>query len=90
MSGKTSTEVKDAWNRKHYDSIMLRVKSGKREDVQELASILGLSVNAMIQQAIDDIALKNGLTPLFRGGGGVQTRQERTTELIDKYINALI
>lgn len=70
MSGKTSTEVKDAWNRKHYDSIMLRVKSGKREDVQELASILGLSVNAMIQQAIDDIALKNGLTPLFRGGGG--------------------
>lgn len=69
MSGKTSTEVKDAWNRKHYDSIMLRVKSGKREDVQELASILGLSVNAMIQQAIDDIALKNGLTPLFRGGG---------------------
>lgn len=90
MSGKTSTEVKDAWNRKHYDSIMLRVKSGKREDVQELASILGLSVNAMIQQAIDDIALKNGLTPLFRGGGVVQTRQERTTELIDKYINALI
>ena len=90
MSGKTSTEVKDAWNRKHYDSIMLRVKSGKREDVQELASILGLSVNAMIQQAIDDIALKNGLTPLFRGWGVVQTRQERTTELIDKYINALI
>lgn len=82
MSGKTSTEVKDAWNRKHYDSIMLRVKSGKREDVQELASILGLSVNAMIQQAIDDIALKNGLNPLFRGGGG-STNPTRTYNRID-------
>lgn len=51
--GKTSSEVKDRYNRKAYDSIMLRVYKGRKDDIQAAAERAGLSLNAYIVKAIE-------------------------------------
>lgn len=51
--GKTSSEVKDRYNRKAYDTIMLRMYKGRKEDVQAAAERAGLSLNAYIIKAIE-------------------------------------
>ena len=52
--GKTSSEVKNRWNAKAYDRIELRVKKGQKDAIKAAADEAGLSVNAYIQQAIDE------------------------------------
>ena len=51
--GKTSSEVKDRYNKKAYDTIMLRVYKGRKDDIQEAAERTGLSLNAYIVKAIE-------------------------------------
>ena len=52
--GRTSSEVKNRWNAKAYDRIELRVKKGQKDAIKAAADEAGLSVNAYIQQAIDE------------------------------------
>ena len=52
MAGKT--DYKNAWLAEKLDRINLTVPKGKKEIIQRLAADLGLSVNAFINQAIDE------------------------------------
>lgn len=52
--GRTSSEVKNRWNAKAYDRIELRVKKGQKDAIKAAADEAGLSLNAYIQQAIDE------------------------------------
>lgn len=51
--GKTSSEVKDRYNKKAYDTIMLRVYKGRKDIIQAAAERTGLSLNAYIVKAIE-------------------------------------
>lgn len=85
MSRKThtSTEVKDRWNRKNYDSILIRTAKGSRELIQDIAACKGMSVAGYIKHLIIadnpqiiDISLKIG------GGGSLEERKIR--EILDR------
>ena len=52
MAGKT--DYKNAWLAEKLDRINLTVPKGKKEIIQKMAADLGLSVNAFINQAIDE------------------------------------
>lgn len=69
----TSPEVKDRYNRKHYEQVLLRVAKGGRETVQELAELRGLSVSAYVRHLIirDAETLGKGDISAIIGGGGV-------------------
>jgi len=70
---QTSCEVKDRWNRNHYDQIMLRCATGGREAIQELAELRGLSVAAYIRHLIIKDAETLGKADIsgkIGGGGG--------------------
>lgn len=69
----TSPEVKDRWNRAHYDRVELRVYKGGKAEVQALADDAGLSVSEYIRQAVKEKAEKDGksdILVILRGGGG--------------------
>lgn len=51
--GKTSSEVKDRYNRKAYDEIKLRVYKGRKADIQAAAERAGLSLSSYIVKAIE-------------------------------------
>lgn len=51
---KTSSAVKDRWNKKAYDELKLRVPKGQKETIQAAAEKRNMSVNAMINQLIFD------------------------------------
>ena len=51
--GKTSSVVKDRYNKKAYDNITLRVKKKKKESIQNYAATKGESVNAFINRVIN-------------------------------------
>lgn len=68
----TSPAVKDRWNKKHYDRLLIYVPIGSRSEVQELAESAGVSVSEYIRQAIKEKAEKDGKTDtlqILRGGG---------------------
>ena len=48
----TSSEVKDRYNAKVYDQIIIRVAKGSRDTVQRLAAAHGMSVNGYIHHLI--------------------------------------
>lgn len=50
--GRTSTEVKNRWNRKSYDYITLTVQKGEREQIQAAAAAVGKSTNSYIRELI--------------------------------------
>ena len=50
--GKTSSAVKDAWNRKAYDMLSLRVPIGRLDDVRKTAEQNGETVNGMINRLL--------------------------------------
>lgn len=50
--GKTSSAVKDKYNKKAYDEIKIRVQKGKKETIQNYAASQGESVNAFITRVI--------------------------------------
>lgn len=52
--GKTSSIVKDRYNKKVYDEIKVRVAKNKKEIIQSHAQAQGKSVNGFINEAIDE------------------------------------
>lgn len=52
--GKTSSIVKDRYNKKAYDNITLRVFKGKKDIIKEHAEATGGSLNSFINRAIDE------------------------------------
>lgn len=72
----TSSEVKDRWNRSHYDQIMIRVPIGAREEIQRVADARGMSVAAYIRHLILTDTEKNPESTHFLRGGGVLTPEE--------------
>lgn len=51
---KTSSEVKDRWNAKAYDQIIIRVKKGSREDIKAFAEHNGESLNKYVNRLIEE------------------------------------
>ena len=72
----TSTEVKDRWNRNHYDQILIRTAKGGREAIQVIAAANGKSVSEYIRgliiaDAARDRKLANvDISAILGGGGG--------------------
>ena len=60
--GKTSSEVKDRYNKKTYDTIMLRVYKGRKDAAQAAAARAGLSLNAYIVKAIERQMSEDGFS----------------------------
>ncbi|MCC8076400.1 MAG: antitoxin [Clostridiales bacterium] len=58
--GKTSSAVKDRYNRKAYDNIMVRVAKGKKMDIQAHAQAMGESTNSFIVRAIEEAMTRDG------------------------------
>lgn len=52
--GKTSSIVKDRYNKKAYDNITLRVFKGKKDIIKEHAEATDGSLNKFINRAIDE------------------------------------
>lgn len=52
--GKTSSIVKDRYNKKAYDNITLRVFKGKKDIIKEHAEAIDGSLNSFINRAIDE------------------------------------
>lgn len=75
MSRKTYTspEVKDRWNRAHYEQVQLRVAKGGRETVQQLALAAGMSTAAYLRHLIISDAKSRGFGDISAkiGGGGL-------------------
>lgn len=67
----TSSEVKDRWNRKHYEQVLFRVGIGGTEVIKELATRRGCSVasylrHLIIKDAEGEIA---DISAILGGGG---------------------
>lgn len=52
MSAKTRAEVKNRWNSKAYDRIVIVVKAGEKERMKSIASADGKSLNRWITEKI--------------------------------------
>lgn len=53
MSGKTSAAVKNRYNSKTYDRVVVVVAKGRKSIIQGAAERAGLSLSAYIVKAID-------------------------------------
>lgn len=51
---KAQQKAVDRYNAKTYDNITLRVKKGKKEEIQAHADARGESINSFINRAIDE------------------------------------
>lgn len=56
--GRTSSTVKDRYNKKVYDEIKVRVPKGYKAEIQACAEQCGESVNAFINRAIREAIQK--------------------------------
>lgn len=76
MSRKTVTscEVKDRWNRNHYEQVLFRVGIGGKAAIKAAAELRGLSVAEYIRGLIisDCKELGNGDISAILGGGGLK------------------
>lgn len=52
MGGRTSSESKDRWNRNNYDSVLIRIPKGMKEEIREYAEQRGESVNGLINRLL--------------------------------------
>ncbi len=57
--GKTSSAVKNRYNGKTYDRIELVVPKGERERYKALAARLGISVNQLFIQSVEQYIADN-------------------------------
>lgn len=71
----TSSEVKDRWNREHYEQIMFRVGIGGKSAIKAVAELRGCSVAEYIRGLIiaDAKSIGNGDISAILGGGGELT-----------------
>ena len=78
----TSSEVKDRYNRKHYEQIIVRTANGGRQAIQELAELHGLSVTAYIRHLViadGERCGKRDISAILGGGG---QEQNSTVEIL--------
>ena len=50
----TSSAVKRRYNEKTYDRLLITVKKGQKEVIQQYAKSMGMSMNAFMVQAIEE------------------------------------
>ncbi len=69
---KTSSEVKDRYNRKHYEQLTIRTAHGGRAAIQELAALHGMSMTQYIRHLVIADGQKCGKADIsaILGGGG--------------------
>lgn len=70
----TSPEVKDRWNKKHYEQLQFRVGIGGREAIKAMAEYNGMSVSAYMRHLVikdAQSAGKGDISDILGGGGGV-------------------
>ena len=67
----TSTEVKNRWNKKHYDQIAYHCKIGGKEYIKQLAAASGKSMADYLRTLVIQDAQKKGRNDIveFFGGG---------------------
>lgn len=68
----TSSEVKDRWNRNHYEQVLFRVGIGGKAAIKAVAELRGCSVAEYIRGLIiaDAKSLGNGDISAILGGEG--------------------
>lgn len=68
----TSSEVKDRYNRKHYDQVTIRVGKGGRDAIKAVADSRGMSLAAYIRHLVIEDTKRhgNGDISAILGGGG--------------------
>lgn len=68
----TSPEVKDRYNRKHYDQVIFRTGKGGREAIKAIAEARGMSLAEYIRHLIITDCNEHGNNDIsaFLGGGG--------------------
>lgn len=71
----TSSEVKDRWNREHYEQVLFRVGIGGKAAIKAVAELRGVSVAEYIRGLIiaDAKNLGNGDISAILGGRGELT-----------------
>lgn len=52
--GKTSSSVKERYNRKAYDRLAITVPKGRRDDIEYHAIMQGYSINGFVNRLIQD------------------------------------
>lgn len=68
----TSSEVKDRWNKKHYEQLQFRTGIGGRDVIKAMAQLRGMSVSAYIRHLVIEDAQRAGkgdITAIIGGGG---------------------
>jgi len=65
----TSPEVKNRWNRKHYENIVVVVPIGSRDEIKSAAERRGMSVSAYIRSLLIRDMRENGDESQFLRGG---------------------
>lgn len=71
---KTSCEVKDRWNREHYDSVQFRTGNGGREAIRAMAAYRGMSMAEYLRHLViadAQNAGKGDISAILGGGGNV-------------------
>ena len=72
----TSCEVKDRYNRKNYDQILIRTGKGGREAIQIMAELRGKSVSEYLRGLVIEDAKRNGangdISAILGGGGDIK------------------
>ena len=84
----TSCEVKDRWNRKHYDRMAVIIPKGSRDEINAAARARGMSTSAYIRALLIRDMQANGDISTNLAGGGVAECWERS-ELERKRYKAL-
>lgn len=64
----TSCEVKDRWNREHYDFVKITLPPGCRDELKAVAASRGMSVSEYIRHLLRADTTPEEL-PGLRGGG---------------------
>lgn len=80
----TSSEVKDRWNRNHYEQVLFRVGIGGKAAIKAVAELRGCSVAEYIRGLIiaDAKNLGNGDISAILGGVGELTDFLRDCEML--------
>ena len=58
--GRTSSTVKDRWNKKAYDQLLIRIPKGRKADIEQYAEAHGQSLNGFIAEVVRESI---GMTP---------------------------
>ena len=71
MMGKTSSAVKDRYNAKVYDNIMVRVSKGSKDKIKAHAQVMGESVNGFISRSISEAMERDSGSTALKEARGI-------------------